>query len=500
MARLGAWSIALKRFDKIVLGSIFVLSLLVALLWGFGDRQPVSVQQFSWEGKKISVADRFFSLSLSQAVDPEFVEANLTIDPPLAGDLSWSGKDFFYTLSELPIYGQEYQLKLATPDSEATEAEEPEDLAFSTEEIEPFLARFQSRDRAFAYIGTEGDDRGRLILFNLTQQEKSILTPADLTVLDFDTYPDGDRLLFAAIPSAAFNTNLDDLQLYTVTTGLNTATTSEAEAVIGKIDLVLDSEEYANGKFQLAKNGRRIIVKRINKEDPRDRSLWVIEGNAEPRGLGIPAEEFLLSPDGEVIAVSQQGRLSLVPLGRNSGAIQAKEKFTRLLAFSPDQNQQIALQETDGITSLYVLNEDEEDGDRVLLRTLTPIIDCRYEPRYGQTLYCLKIDEAESLGQVVEEPFLSAIDLETGDEIPLLALPNYRDVRLSVAADGLALLFDQVVTANPTPNSDLFTENGLAVEGGRVWLLTLPELERDVEIQAVPPESLMPGFRPRWMP
>ncbi|OKH18508.1 hypothetical protein NIES208_05470 [[Limnothrix rosea] IAM M-220] len=490
---------ALKRFDKIVLGSIFVLSLLVALLWGFGDRQPVSVQQFSWEGKKISVTDRFFSLSLSQAIDPEFVAANFSIDPPLPGNLSWAGKDFFYTLNELPIYGQEYQLKLAAPDT-ATANDETLEILTSDIAIEPFLARFQSRDRAFAYIGTEGDDRGRLILFNLTQQEKSILTPADLTVLDFETYPEGDRLLFAAIPTAALNTNLDDLQLYTVTTGLNTTTTAEAEAGIGKIDLVLDADEYANGKFQLAKNGQRIVVQRVNKEDPRDRSLWVIEGSAEPRGLGIPADEFLLSPDAEVIAVSQGGQLSIVPLGRNSGAIQAKEKFTRLLAFSPDNQQQIALQETDGISSLYVLNENQEEGDRVLLRTLTPIIDCRYEPRYGQTLYCLKIDEAESLGQVVEEPFLSAIDLETGDEIPLLALPNYRDVRLSVAADGLALLFDQVVTANPTPNSDLFTENGLAVEGGRVWLLTLPELERDVEIQAVPPESLMPGFRPRWMP
>lgn len=498
MARLGTWSIALKRFDKIVLGSIFVLSLLVALLWGFGDRQPVSVQQFSWEGKKISVTDRSFFLSLNQTVDPEFVAANLTIEPSLPGTLSWSGKDFFYTLSELPIYGQEYQLKLAAP--EATDDESAETSVAEGGQIEPFLARFQSRDRAFAYIGTEGDDRGRLILFNLTQQAKSILTPADLTVLDFETYPDGDRLLFAAIPSAALNTNLEDLQLYTVTTGLNAASTTEAEAAIGKIDLVLDADEYINGKFQLAKNGRRIVVKRINREDPRDRSLWVIEGNAEPRGLGIPAEEFLLSPDAEVIAVTQQGQLSLVPLGRNSGAIQAKEKFTRLLAFSPDHSQQIALQETDGITSLYVLNEDQAEGDRILLRTLTPIIDCRYEPRYGQTLYCLKIDEAESLGQVVEEPFLSAIDLETGDEIPLLALPNYRDVRLSVAADGLALLFDQVVTANPTPNADLFTENGLAVEGGRIWLLTLPELERDVAIQAVPPESLMPGFRPRWMP
>lgn len=499
--------VLLKRFDKIVLGSIFLLSLLVALLWGFGDRQPITVQKFSWEGKQISTTDDVFSLSLNQAIDPEFVAANLSIDPPLPGRLSWAGKDFFYTLTELPIYGQDYQLKLATPDAEDLVEADTETPATQLEqtfnvEFEPFVSRFASRDRAFAYIGTEGDERGRLILFNLTKQEQSLLTPADLTVLNFYTYPDGDRLLFSAVPNAALNANLEDLQLYTVTTGLN-ATTDEP--IIGKIDLVLDAEDYINGQFQLAKNGQRIVVQRTNKEDARDRSLWVIEGNAEPRGLGIPAEEFLLSPDAQVIAVSQRGKsrqiqLSLIPLGRNGGPIQAKEKFSRLLAFSPDHNEQIALQDVDGINSLFVLNEADNRGDRILLRTLTPIIDCRYEPRYGETLYCLKIDQAESLGQIVEEPFLTAINLDTGEETPLLALPNYRDVRLSVAADGLALLFDQVVTARPTQNSTLITESNLAVEGGRIWLLPLPQLEQGVDIQAIPPESLMPGFRPLWMP
>lgn len=481
--------IFLKRFDQVVLTCLFGLVLLIALLWGFGDRTPTTVETFSWEGKQISVADQTFQLTFNEAVDPAFVAQHLTLDPPLPGKLSWIGKRFFYTLKDLPIYGQDYQLQLSAP--EVNENTQPV--------IEPFLSRFKTRDRAFAYIGTEGTDRGRLILYNLTQQAKSVLTPADLIVLDFDVYPDGDRLLFAAIPRGANNIQVGDQKLYTITTGLNFKPAHTTAPPAGQIRQILDATDYQNGKFQLAANGQRIIIQRTNRENPRDRSLWAIEGQAEPRPLGVPADDFLLAPNAAVVAVTQQNKLSLVPLTRNGGAIQAKEAFTKLLAFSPDQTQQLALQETNGSRSLYILDQTGEE--RLLLQSSTPIVDCHYEPRRAELLYCLKIDQHQSLGQPVQEPFLSVINLESGNETPLLALPNYQDVRLSVAADGLALLFDQVVIAAPTPTADLFTDAGLAVEGGRLWLLALPELEaKPQNLQPVPPEALMPGYKPQWIP
>ncbi|MGB2926233.1 MAG: hypothetical protein WBB82_13110, partial [Limnothrix sp.] len=310
---------------------------------------------------------------------------------------------------------------------------------------------------------------------------------------------DGDRLLFSDIPKGGVGFSPDDQQLYTVTTGLNFQN-SENPPNAGQIRPILNATDYINGKFQLSENGQRIIVQRTNREDSRDRSLWAIEGKAEPRGLGVPAEEFLISPDGETIAISQQNRLSLIPLGRDGGAIQAKEAFSKLLAFSPDQTQQVALQVAGEIYSVYILDETQATPERLLLRTLAPIIDCRFEPRDSETLYCLKLDQGESLGRNVEEPFLSAINIASGAETPLLSLPNYRDVRLSVSADGVALLFDQVVTSQPTDRTELFTDQGLAVEGGRLWLLALPELNAQSEMQAVSPESLMPGYKPLWIP
>ncbi|MEB3224226.1 MAG: hypothetical protein VKJ86_00300 [Synechococcus sp.] len=478
----------LKLFDHIVLATLFCLTLLVALLWGRGDRTPAQVMTFSWEGRQIGITDQQFQLSFSEPIAPGVITDNFTIEPPLAGRWSWVGKDFFYTLDERPIYGQDYQFKL-TPTV-------PKEGQKAT--VAPFLSRIKSRDRAFAYIGTEATERGRLVLYNLTQQQKSILTPADLIILNFDVYPEGDRLLFSALPRGTAQVEMGDEQLYTVTTGLNFQGPTVASVPPGRIELVLAAKDYKNGFFQLADNGKRIIVQRTNRENPRDRSLWAIEGQAEPRALGIPADDFLLAPNADLVAVSQQNKLSLVPLNRNGGPVQSKEQFAKMLAFSPDQTQQVALQVKDGIYSLYRL--DSQGKATEILRTLTPIIDCRFEPRDAEILYCLKLDQNVTTGQVVEEPFLSALNLNTGEETALLALPNYRDVGLSIAADGVALLFDQVVTTAPKPTSNLLTTTGQAIEGGRLWLLALPELNTETEIQPVPPESLMPGYQPQWIP
>ena len=68
---------------------------------------------------------------------------------------------------------------------------------------------------------------------------------------------------------------------------------------------------------------------------------------------------------------------------------------------------------------------------KALSRTISPAIGCRFKARSPE-LYCLKTDVIEQNGQYQEELFLSVINLETTKEIPLLALPNYSDVQMSV--------------------------------------------------------------------
>jgi hypothetical protein len=66
---------------------------------------------------------------------------------------------------------------------------------------------------------------------------------------------------------------------------------------------------------------------------------------------------------------------------------------------------------------------------------------------------------------------LAAIDIKTGKQTPLLVLPNQRDVQMSLSPDGLALLFDQVVTATKPQRQNMRTNEGEAIATGRLWLL-----------------------------
>jgi hypothetical protein len=76
----------------------------------------------------------------------------------------------------------------------------------------------------------ENNEKGRLVLYNLTRQQKTILTPANLTVMDFKLYPKGDRILFSAVDSPNPQPGLINQKLYTITTGINPFSPDDSSA------------------------------------------------------------------------------------------------------------------------------------------------------------------------------------------------------------------------------------------------------------------------------
>ncbi|MEW6497303.1 MAG: hypothetical protein AB1589_33090, partial [Cyanobacteriota bacterium] len=83
---------------------MLVLSLLISiLLWG-GDRTSPYVRDFSWQDKPVGAADSFFILTFSRPMNQTSVEANLQIQPPLPGLISWAGRRLVYTLTNPAPY------------------------------------------------------------------------------------------------------------------------------------------------------------------------------------------------------------------------------------------------------------------------------------------------------------------------------------------------------------------------------------------------------------
>lgn len=478
----------LAWFDRLVLGTILALIAAISSILIQGNQVPTRGENFSWQGRKIGVRDNYFTLSFNRPIDRSDIETSLVIDPPLPGKISWAGDRLTYTLTELPIYGKKYQVKLPIAQGE------------------DFIGEFYSHDRAFAYIGVNQEERGRLIVCNIiqgannvTELKKTILTPADLVVTDFQIYPRGERILFSAFDRSDLGRDTPKQQLYTITTGLNHDEHGQ-NLPSGRIERFLDAKTYQNLRFNLSDNGKTLIVQRINHGNPGDASLWVISDDGQSRPLGMQADNFLLSPDGKKAVVSQTGGVAVIPLDVQAGKPQFLPTYEKILAFSRDGRQKLMVKsEPDNQRSLFLLNDQGES--RLLLRTANPIISCEFEPRQEKTLYCLKSDLVMgSDGKVKEEPFLGIIELKTGKMMPLLALPNYRDVHMSMSPDGVALLFDQLATTPFGVRNDLVTGEGSSIADGRLWLLPLPDQFSPNSIPKILPQELNAGFKPRWLP
>ncbi|HIK46898.1 MAG TPA: hypothetical protein IGR64_18800, partial [Leptolyngbyaceae cyanobacterium M65_K2018_010] len=310
--------------DRVALSVMAILAVGMAGLMFFGDHATAKVRDFSWQNRQVGVEDRAFLLTFSRPMDPASVEANLTLDPPLAGKVSWAGRRMAYTVTDPIPYGQSFAVKLPTArDRYSAQTDQPG-------RFEPFQGEFQTRKRGFLYIGVEGEEAHRLVLTDLNHQERVILTPKNLAVLDFEPYPLGDKVLFSAI-DASQTEGLMNQQLYTVTTGIQPQPPVDpmaeppslwqrwrarrSPAASGELELVLDNRDYQNLKFDLSPDGQTIVVQRVNQANPADFGPWVVRQGRPPYRLDTdPGGDFLIGPDSQSLVLLQGEGTAIIEL------------------------------------------------------------------------------------------------------------------------------------------------------------------------------------------
>ena len=490
-----------QALDRVAIAWMVGLSLLIGVLLWNGDHTAPRVRGFSWQDRQVGAEDAAFILTFSRPMDHASVEKNLQVQPPLPGRVSWAGRRMAYTLNAPAPYGVAFQVALQNASDRLNQGNP----------IQPFKGQFSSRDRVFAYIGVAGEEEGRLMLFNVTQSQnqKQVLTPPELVVTEFKPYPGGDRILFSATARNDRSQGLLEQKLYSVSTGIRVKAPAQLDAQstqpiadsfgqpVGKVDLVLDSTDYQNLKFDLSANGQVIVVQRVSRKDPADFGPWILRVGEKPQPLkGEPGGDFLITPDSNSLAIAQGQGLAILPLQPDAKPLTFLPKFGTVLSFAKDGTLATMLKfNTDNTRSLFLV--DSQGTQKELFRTTGSILSAQFDPT-RQVLYCL-LTELKTGGDLYQEqPYLAAIDLKTSKLSPLAVLPMQPDIQVSLSPDGMAILLDQTTQKKASPEEKLRDSTGKAIASSRLWLLPLNPADPTAKLQPV--DLPLPGLRPRWLP
>ncbi|MGB3202250.1 MAG: Ig-like domain-containing protein, partial [Nodosilinea sp.] len=468
-----------QPLDRLALVVMAGLTLVMGLLILSGDHATARVRDFSWQDRQVGTEDRAFLITFSRPMDVVSVEKNLTLDPPLPGKVSWAGRRMAYTLTDPLPYGESFTLSLdEARDRYSARRDRPS-------RFEPFQAQFQARRRAFLYIGVEGDEANRLVLADLALQERTILTPKHLSVLAFEPYPLGDKVLFSASDSSQAE-GVFNQQIYTVTTGITPRPPIDFTAdrpplwqrllpeggppPQGETTLVLDNRDYQNLKFDLSPDGQTIVVQRVSQQDPADFGPWLVRAGEPPVPIETePGGDFLIAPDSQSLLLLQgQGTAIIDLVGESTGGPDEP------LDFLPNYGRVLDLKADGSAAAMVNFNQDDPEKrfieslflvtnqgrEEELLEVSGAILEAQFDPT-RPVLYVLvselvdappNSETLQTADAYVEQPLLLAVTLADGEVSPLLRLPQQRSIHLSVAPDGRSLLLDlaaQSTAADP---------------------------------------------------
>ncbi len=447
--------------DRAALSVLAVLCVLMALLLGGGDHSRPRVQHFSWQERVVGVQDKAFLLTFNRPMATRTVEQHLRITPELPGKVSWAGRRLAYTLVEPIPYGREYGIQLT----------EAKDKYGGGEVIEPFQGRFQTRDQGFIYVGTQGEETGRLVLHNFTQGTHRVLTPADLLVVDAQVLPQGDRVVMSAQRrgDAALGT-----ELYTVTTGLQYATPqgTPPQREAGQVATLLPSEGFQNLKFDLAPAGDKVVVARASLQNSAQSGLWQVELGGGRRALNLALSgDFRVTPDGQNLVMAQGEGLALLPLQPQAEPLDFLPKFGQLLDFDRLGTRALMVKfNSDFTRSLFLVGGG---GEQELLRLRGSILSAHFDPR-RPWVYVIATEAGEATNYQ-ELPYLAAIALPTKQVLPLVQFEELAPPQMALAPDGRDLLLEV---------------------NGHLWRFPLGANP----IAQLPEDLGLWGRQPRWLP
>jgi hypothetical protein len=488
-----------QPIDRYAIGLSALLSIAIAILMGIGDRTLPEVKDFSWQDRKIDASNISFVLTFNRPMDRDSVERNLKIDPPLEGKISWSSRRMSYTPLSPAQYGQSYSIKLENAyDRFGNESRQRAAIA-------PFTGNFSTPSPRFAYIGSQAEEKGRVVLYDILQKQKRILTPENVTVTDFRIYPDRQKIIFGAI--AATGESLLDQKIYEVATGIDASDRLQDSQTTPEPKLILGSDQYQNFKFDLSPDGKNILVQRLDRQQVGRYGLWLIKDGETPRSLdNQPGGDFMFTPDSASVAIAQGEGVAILPLEPQSPPVDFLPRFGTVLGFGRSGMQAATIKFNQDYTrSLYLVNN--QGLQKELTKINGSILGAQFDPQ-EKNIYCLLTDvEQDSTRNIYrEKPYLAVINLESTELKRILELPPQREIQFNIAPDGQGILLNSAVPSSDDNANNIAVPPDSAAASRSPRNVTVPTklviLPINQSSSSLPQPNVLPmfGTSPKWLP
>jgi dipeptidyl aminopeptidase/acylaminoacyl peptidase len=364
--------------------------------------------------------------------------------------------------------------------------------------------------RQFGYIATEGENRGRLMVQKVGVAESTAVSPAGYLVKDFRFLPAGQAVLFAAVPVSKDLTQISSPQIY------------QTNITSGTPKLVLDNKEYQNIKFELAPDGKIMVVHRVSSKNPGEFGIFAIDLETNKTLQRVSqGGSFAITPDSAAIAVSEGDGVVIKSFKNGSKFANFSNKFGRILSFAANGTAALLEKYNDNYTrDLFVVSDQ---GVEKKLLTVSGEIQAAQFTTDGQGVYGIVAELAtipkphnhdhdnHQAGDEEEEtadtngynsqPYLVAIEVATAKATKLYKLHQQQGILMTLAADGRSLIYDQVITDKGTSATQRLTApDGQSIAQSKLWMMPLPESIGKNTTTNTPQDLKLAGYNPRWAP
>lgn len=462
-----------ERFDVLTGGVIALLVALIGAVILNGDQAGVSVTLLSPGGDALipAPADLLtvpyrstITLRFSEPMDPR--QVSITLEPPVAGQTTWSGAQWTFTPDTAFAAGQRYTVRVRAGSASTTGRTVRGDRAWG----------FAVRQPSIVYLAPAIHPKGseQTNLFRVLPPGKpEQLTNSPYGIEDFAPSPDGSQIAFTQNDAGR------KTDLYLLDVG-----THSVRRLTNCVDASCRAPAWNP-------DGVRIVYERADSNRPdADSRAWIVNTRTlantplfiEQRWLGRAPR---WSPDGASIAMYDRELTAIVLVDAVSGSrslIQTLEDDPG--EFSFDGKQLIYAQLVTTPQGVMRQTEIADFGrDPRTVRPLPPAdgasVDdaaAAWSPDGGHVAIMRRYLSDE---RATEKFQVYDLNLRTGEAAPLVVDPAYAHGYLSWRADGAQLLMQRFPYLEPNAEPS-------------IWVL-------DIRSKALT-QIAVNGFMPQWLP